>query len=191
MKCAFDIPGQLVPTSSVEYISEAPSGAVLHYADGRTVDTPTPFASLLDGFIPINADGKKAVNYAYLNRAVANSAGTVTVVMTGGLRFECSDTYAELLELAKVCRAKSGQATFSPMSESGTLEAFQDIIEVTAPMVVTLPNSPPGKTFTVKNNSGGSITIASPQGIDGDLEITAANLESYSLVSNGATWLIL
>jgi hypothetical protein len=48
-----------------------------------------------------------------------------------------------------------------------------------------------GKRYTVKNTSGGSVSVTSPTLIDGITTQTIARLQSITVVSDGANWIII
>ena len=70
------------------------------------------------------------------------------------------------------------------------------LVEVTAGSgTITLPTAVgiQGRQFTIKNSGSGTVTVAttSAQTIDGSTTQTRTQYQSYTVVSNGANWIVI
>jgi hypothetical protein len=69
------------------------------------------------------------------------------------------------------------------------------VVATTSGITITLPNAnlfeEGGKRYTVKNTSGGSVSVTSPTLIDGITTQTIARLQSITVISDGANWIII
>lgn len=156
-----------------------------HNTGGYSLDITTDAGGYTESWIYMDTTGTSIGNN--ITSVGAYDSGVVEIAAGGAAQFTVSSTNTSLNN-GQTVRYTSKVANYTVLDIDYLIDCTSGTFTVTLPPVVVV-----GKTYIIKNSGTGVITLEGDgtETIDGALTLVLNQYDSYTVVSNGANWIII